>query len=66
MKLPERTAALMNLSERPEFDAMFPEHPLSIARAFVNCVLGAGSSASVALFQMSTSMPFTMPRILQL
>ena len=36
----------MNLSERPEFDAMFPEHPLSMARAFVGCVLDAGNRAS--------------------
>jgi hypothetical protein len=26
---------LMNLSEREEFDAMFPQHPLSVARQFV-------------------------------
>lgn len=34
---PERTAGnLMNLSERAEYDAAFPEHPLSLARAFVS------------------------------
>lgn len=36
----------MNLSERPEFDARFPEHPLSMARTFVDCVLGVGNRAS--------------------
>lgn len=29
---------LANLSEREEFDAMFPEDPLSMARAFVACL----------------------------
>lgn len=32
--------ALMNLSEKADFDGAFPEHPLSLARAFVDCVLG--------------------------
>ena len=32
--------ALMNLSEKAEFDGMFPEHPLTLARAFADCVLG--------------------------
>lgn len=31
---------LMNLSEKPDFDKMFPVHPLSMARTFVACVLG--------------------------
>lgn len=34
--------ALMNLSEKPEFDKMFPAHPLSMAREFVACVLEMG------------------------
>lgn len=29
---------LMNLSEREEFDVMFPEDPLSMARSFVRCI----------------------------
>ena len=38
---PNRTeGALMNLSEAKAFDAMFPEHPLSMARKFVSCILG--------------------------
>lgn len=40
---PEWTyGALMNLSEKPNFDKMFPDHPLSMVREFVNCVLGVG------------------------
>ena len=35
-----KQGALMNLSEQAGFDEMFPAHPLSMARAFVNCVLG--------------------------
>lgn len=34
------TGALMNLSEQRRFDAMFPAHPLSLAREFVACVVG--------------------------
>lgn len=30
---------LTNMSEREEFDAMFPEDPLSMARAFARCVM---------------------------
>ena len=40
---PSRTVgALMNMSEREEFDPMFPAHPLSIARDTVRCILGQG------------------------
>ena len=30
---------LMNLSEKPELDELFPEHPLSVARALVKFVV---------------------------
>ena len=35
-----KRGALMNLSEKADYDGMFPEHPLSLARAFAGCVLG--------------------------
>ncbi|MBR0404566.1 MAG: hypothetical protein IJI68_05110 [Eggerthellaceae bacterium] len=35
-----KRGALMNLSEKADYDGMFPEHPLTLARAFADCVLG--------------------------
>lgn len=39
------TGALMNVSEREEFDPMFPAHPLSIARDVVRSILGQNVEA---------------------
>ena len=35
-----KEGALMNVSEREEYDTLFPNHPLSIARDVVRCALG--------------------------
>ena len=34
-----KDGALMNLSEQEEYDEMFPEHPLSMCRKFVKCIV---------------------------
>ncbi len=33
-----KSGALMNLSEDERFDKMFPAHPISMCREFINCV----------------------------
>jgi len=43
-----RSGALMKLSERRRFDAMFPAHPLSVARGFVACIVGSDRAEGIA------------------
>lgn len=42
-----RKGVLKNLSENEEYDAAFPDHPLSVLRRFVNTILGIQSGTAV-------------------